>query len=85
MKIKTSITLEAELLNRVDKTLLESESRSAFFMEAARQLADARERAQRDARDLQLLNANADALNEEALDNLAFVSAIFQEYGEEQP
>ena len=85
MKVKTSITLETELLNRVDKTLLESESRSAFFMEAARQLADVRERAKRDARDLQLLNANADALNEEALDNLAFVSAIFQEYGEEQP
>lgn len=84
MKIKTSITLEADLLKRVDDALLERESRSAFFMDAAQQLAEKRERAQRDERDLERLNANAAALNEEALDNVSFVSGLFQG-DEEQP
>ncbi|CAN5893579.1 hypothetical protein BH24DEI2_BH24DEI2_09440 [soil metagenome] len=51
MKVKTSITVEAEFLSRIDKALLERESRSAFFMSAARQLAEKRERAKRDERD----------------------------------
>lgn len=85
MKVKTSITLEDELLNRIDTVLLASESRSAFFANAARQLAQKRERAKRDERDIRLINANAEALNDEAVDNLAFVAEIFQVSGEEQP
>ena len=85
MKIKTSVTLDAELLNRIDEALLESESRSAFFLDAARQLARKRERAKRDARDAELLKHNADALNEEALDTLRFVGEVFQEQGQEGP
>ena len=38
-----------------------------------------------DLRDLKILNDEADALNDEALDNLAFVSAVFQACDEEQP
>ena len=85
MKVKTSITLEAELLSRIDEALFERESRSAFFMDAARQLAQKRERAKRDARDSSLLSTHADVLNKEALDNLAFVGDIFQERGEDRP
>ena len=81
VKVKTSITLDAELLCRIDEALLESESRSAFFLDAARQLAGKRERAKRDARDAELLQRNADALNEETLDNLRFVGEVFQEQG----
>ena len=83
--MKTSITLDAELLDRIDSVLLESESRSSFFLSAAQQLAQQRERAKRDARDAERLSANAEALNEEVLDTLAFVSEVFQERGEEGP
>ena len=85
MKSKTSITLETDLLRRIDSVLSANESRSAFFTDAARQLAERRERAQRDSHDLALLNANAAALNEEAQDNLELVADIFQEHSEVQP
>jgi metal-responsive CopG/Arc/MetJ family transcriptional regulator len=85
MKVKTSVTLEAELLHRIDEVLFESESRSAFFQDAAAQLAEKRERAKRDARDLAILNAQAAELNEEALDNLSLVADVFHEQGLEQP
>ena len=82
MKIKTSITLEDELLNRIDGVLRERESRSAFLEDAARLLAEKRERARRDARDKEILNTRAAALNEEALGNLSFVSATFEHIDE---
>ena len=85
MKVKTSITLDAELLSRIDATLLKNESRSAFLLDAARQLAQRREREKRDARDAELLSIHADALNEEAHGDLTLVSEIFQDQGEEQP
>lgn len=85
MNVKTSIAIDDDLLNRIDKVLLESESRSAFFKDAAEQLAEKRERALRDARDLDVLNAHAAELNEEAADNLALVSAVFGDQGVEGP
>ena len=54
-------------------------------MDAAQQLAQKRERAARDSRDLERLNANADALNKEAADNLEMVADLFQEQSETQP
>ncbi len=75
--MKTSITLDAKLLNRIDDALLESESRSAFFLDAARQLVQKRERAKRDARDAERLQGSADALNEEAHDTLSLVGQVF--------
>ena len=85
MKVKTSITVDAELLSRIDESLLESETRSAFFLHAAQRLAQQRERAKRDARDTERLNANANALNKEVADDIALVSEIFRAQGEEQP
>ena len=85
MKAKTSVTLEANLLKRIDSVLRADESRSAFFMDAARQLAEKRERAARDERDLALLAANADTLNADALDNLEVAADLFREHGEVQP
>ena len=85
MKVKTSVTLEDDLLNRIDSVLYNNESRSAFLMDAAQQLAQKRERAARDGRDLERLNANADALNKEAADNLEMVADLFQEQSETQP
>lgn len=85
MKIKTSITIEDDLLRRIDEVLLERESRSAFFEDAAEQLAERRERARRDDRDRGILNARAAELNEEAEDDLALVSEVFRDLGVEQP
>ena len=85
MKVKTSVTLEDDLLNRIDSVLYNNESRSAFLMDAAQQLARKREHATRDKRDLEQLNANAEALNKEALDNLEIVADLFREHGEAQP
>ena len=85
MKIKTSVTLEADLLKRVDNVLHTNESRSAFLMDAAQQLAQKRERTSRDQRDLEKLNANAEALKKEAIDNLDIVADLFREQGETQP
>jgi metal-responsive CopG/Arc/MetJ family transcriptional regulator len=84
MKIKTSVTLDSELLHRIDSVLLETESRSAFFLDAAQQLTQKRELAKRNADDLKILNAQATTLNEEALDNLAFIADVFNEQGLDQ-
>ena len=85
MKVKTSITLEVEILNRIDGILVEHETRSAFFQDAVIQLAKKREQEKRNLRDLEILKTQASELNEEALDNLAFVGNIFEERGTEQP
>ena len=57
MKVKISITLENELLSRIDRVLALGESRSAFFRNAAQRLVEERERARRDERDIALINA----------------------------
>ncbi len=85
MKIKTSVTLEAEVLNRIDGILAEHETRSAFFESAVIQFAEKREREQRNLKDLEILNTQASELNNEALDNLTFVADLFTEQGVEQP
>ena len=85
MKVKTSVTLDENLLNRIDGLLSDHETRSAFFHDAVTQLADKRERALRDAKDLDILNSKAAELNEEALDNLTFVSDLFTDQGLDHP
>ena len=85
MKVKTSVTLDEKLLQRIDRVLLDRESRSAFLVDAARRLARERERAERDARDAAILNGNASILNEEAADNLSFVADVFEEHDTDPP
>jgi hypothetical protein len=69
MRVKTSITLPAELLKNIDRT---ESNRSAFFERAASAYLAGLDKAKRDARDLAILNANADRLNAEALDVLDY-------------
>ena len=71
MKVKTSVTLSQELLEAID-TEIEEENRSAFIEEAAWSRLRALRRAQRDKQELSVIDANADALNSEALDVLEF-------------
>ncbi len=70
MKEKTSVTLSPEVLKGVDRLACKKRSRSAVIEHVLRAYLRHRERAKRDARDLEILNREADALNAEALDVL---------------
>jgi metal-responsive CopG/Arc/MetJ family transcriptional regulator len=75
MKEKTSITLSREVLAQVDRLASEC-SRSAFIERVLREyLRDRKQKAER-ARDLELLNASADRLNEEARDVLEYQAPL---------
>jgi metal-responsive CopG/Arc/MetJ family transcriptional regulator len=70
MKTKTSITLSAEVLARIDRHTGNGGSRSAFIERVLREHFDQRSRRMIHARDLERINAAADRLNREALDVL---------------
>ena len=70
MKEKTSITLSSEVLKGVDRIAGSKQSRSAFIEMVLRRHLLAQARTQRDKRDLEILNRNADRLNREAEDAL---------------
>ncbi|HEX8106372.1 MAG TPA: ribbon-helix-helix domain-containing protein [Kofleriaceae bacterium] len=67
MKVKASVTLSEDLLRAVDE-LARSSSRSEVIERALREFFAARARAERDARDLEIMNAHADAYNVETAD-----------------
>jgi metal-responsive CopG/Arc/MetJ family transcriptional regulator len=70
MKEKTSITLSREVLARIDHIAGSRQSRSAFIEAVLAEYLRARVRAERDARDVEIINRNAERLNREALDSL---------------
>ena len=72
MKVKISITLSEDVLTAIDANLEDYRSRSEFLEEAARDLLARRARAEAEARDLEILNRRAKALNAEAEDVLAY-------------
>jgi hypothetical protein len=69
MRVKTSITLPAELLGRLDKL---DKNRSAVLERAAVAYLDRLERQERDRRDVEIINRNAARLNREAMDVLGY-------------
>jgi metal-responsive CopG/Arc/MetJ family transcriptional regulator len=71
MKVKTSITLSRELLAAIDKEK-GVQNRSVFIEEATWRYLRRRRRLEREGRELEKINQNADALNEEAFDVLGF-------------
>ena len=73
MRVKTSVTLPEELLSRIDQV---GPNRSAFVEKASRAYLASLERARRDARDLAIINANADRLNEQAAEALEYQTAL---------
>jgi len=76
MKEKTSITLSKEILAGIDRIAGPRQSRSAFIESVlARYLRD-RIRAQRDARDLEIINRNAERLNRDAVDGLEYQAPL---------
>ncbi len=72
MKVKTSITLPEDLVLQIDGLAGQYGNRSALIERAVRDLLAAQSKRQREARDLEILNRHADALNEEAEDVLAY-------------
>ena len=68
VRVRISITLPAEILGQLDRA---DKNRSALIERAARAyLAHASE--ERDRRDVEIINRNADRLNHEAMDSLKY-------------
>ncbi len=72
MKLKTSITLEKEVVTALEKAARKGESRSQVIERLLRQSFAVREREAIDRRDRNTIDANADELNEEAVDVLGY-------------
>jgi metal-responsive CopG/Arc/MetJ family transcriptional regulator len=69
VRVKTSITLPEELLDRLDSV---DKNRSALLERAALAYLARLEAEQRDRRDLRIINRNAERLNREAMDVLDY-------------
>ncbi len=76
MRIKTSVTLSKDVLKAVDKLSKSYRSRSEFVEIALRAFIAQTIRNQQNARDLEIINRHADALNSEAEDVLAYQSPL---------
>ena len=72
MKEKTSVTLSSEVLAGIDRIAGSKQSRSAFIETVLQQYLRQRARAQRDARDVEIINRNAERLNRDAEDGLEY-------------
>ncbi len=76
MKVKTSVTISQELLKVMDEFLDSDKNRSLFLEKAAWSYIAKLRRAQRNARDLDIINQRADYLNREVLDALSYQVAV---------
>jgi metal-responsive CopG/Arc/MetJ family transcriptional regulator len=76
MKVKTSITLSEEALKAIQEHLSKSSSRSDFIEQAVWAMISHLIRNERNARDLDIINRNADRLNKEALDALEYQVSV---------
>jgi metal-responsive CopG/Arc/MetJ family transcriptional regulator len=76
MKEKTSITLSSDVLAQVDRNAGSKASRSAFIESVLREYFKAKVREAINARDLKLINANADYLNREMEDVLKYQAPL---------
>jgi len=75
MKQKVSIRISKETLGEIDR-IVGSQSRSEFIERVLLQHLREQERAERDARDLEIINRNAEELNREALDILEYQAPL---------
>ncbi len=76
MKEKTSVTLSPEVLKGIDRLAGSKQSRSAFIQTVLQQYLRQRAREQRDARDMAIINRNAEQLNRDALDGLEYQAPL---------
>jgi len=78
MKEKTSVSLSKEVLAGIDRLAGSRLSRSALIEQVLRGYLAAKDRAHRDARELEILNREADKLNAEMEDVLDYQSSWWQ-------
>lgn len=76
MKEKTSVTLSKEVLSGIDRLAGSKQSRSAFIESVLAAHLRARARAERDARDIEIINRNAERLNRDAEDGLEYQAPL---------
>jgi metal-responsive CopG/Arc/MetJ family transcriptional regulator len=69
VRVKTSITLPSELLSQLDRV---DKNRSALLERAARAYLARIDSEERDRRDVEIINRNADRLNRDAADTLEY-------------
>ncbi len=72
MKVKTSITLSEDLIEAIDKRSDQFKNRSDFIETAIRVYIGRIIIEEQNARDLDIINRQADRLNQEAIDVLAY-------------
>jgi metal-responsive CopG/Arc/MetJ family transcriptional regulator len=72
MRVRTSVTLPKELLIKVDALAGKKHKRSEIVESALRDYVAKESRKELNLRDIEIINANADKLNEEALDTLEY-------------
>ena len=72
MKVKTSITLSKDIVEKIDSLSKSYGNRSALIEKAVRDFIAAQEKLDRDQTDLKLINSQADTLNSEAADVLSY-------------
>ena len=76
MKVETSITVEKDLLDAVDKLSGKDKNRSEFIEAAIEAYLAQIARQKQNAKDLEIINERADDLNKEALDVLDYQVAL---------
>jgi len=72
MRVKTSLTLSADLLKAIGRASRKGESRSQTVERLVREGLETRRRRESDSRELAQINRHAAALNAEAADVLAY-------------
>jgi metal-responsive CopG/Arc/MetJ family transcriptional regulator len=77
MKKRVSISISLDILQEIDRQIGPTGSRSAFIEKVLHDKIRDLEWQALQQRDLELINANADALNREALDVLRYQADIF--------
>jgi len=76
MRVKTSITVDRDLLKKIDRLSGPRRSRSAFIENALADYVAQLGHKPQNSRDLEIINDYADDLNEEALDVLDYQVAL---------
>ncbi len=79
MKSKTSLTLSADLVAKIDKLAGSRFSRSAYIEQILREFVDRRAQARKDARETAAINRHSALLNAEMTDAISFQSSLVDE------
>ena len=72
MKVQTSITISKKVLNSIYSLLVKKSDRSDFIKQILQEFLTNMRNASRNLEDLEILNKNAERLNKEAEDVLAY-------------